>query len=69
MTSKEFREARKKLGLTQNELAQIMGMNQPGIARLESGERQPTKQHSATIKLILLLDKYLLLDEILRSKT
>lgn len=47
MTSAEFRAARLRLGLTQAELAEIMGMGQPQIALIESGRRQPTKIHAA----------------------
>ncbi len=36
------REARKRAGLTQAELARRVGSTQPAIARLESGRVQPT---------------------------
>ena len=57
MTSAEFYAARLRLGLTQAELGKIMGMSQPGIARLESGERQPTKIQSAFSTVLSLLPK------------
>ena len=52
MTSNEFAQLRKELGLTQAELAAIMGSTQPSIARIESGERQPTKILAAFIRYI-----------------
>jgi len=38
-------------------LADLMGMPQPSLARIESGVRQPTRQHAAHIQAIALLDK------------
>lgn len=52
MTSDEFRRLRISLGLTQAELADIMGMTQPAVARIESGERKPTKLHAAFLRFI-----------------
>lgn len=52
MTSTEFRAIREDLGLTQTELADWLGMNQPHISRIERGERQPTKQQAAAIRLL-----------------
>ena len=57
MTSNEFKGLRKKMGLTQIQLADLMGMPQPSLARIESGARQPTRQHAAHIQAIALLDK------------
>ena len=52
MTSTEFRAIREALGLTQVELAEWLGMEQPHISRIESGERQPTKQQAAAITML-----------------
>lgn len=52
MTSKQFREARLALGLTQEKLGEIIGMPQNAVARIETGERSPTKQHAATMKVL-----------------
>lgn len=53
MTSEEFCAARLRLGLTQAELGKIMGMDQPHVARLESGKRQPTRQQAAFMVVLL----------------
>jgi transcriptional regulator with XRE-family HTH domain len=55
MTSEQFKAARLSCGLTQVEMAELMGMTRPNISRIESGERQPTKQHAATVALIVKL--------------
>ena len=52
MTGKNFREIRKSLGLTQEELATIMGLYQGNISRLENGKRNPTKQQVAFITML-----------------
>lgn len=52
MTSTEFRAIREDLGLTQTELADWLGMNQPHISRIERGEREPTNQQGAAILLL-----------------
>lgn len=50
MTSAEFKTIRHQLGITQSKLGEMMGMPQQAIARIESGERQPTKIQAAFIK-------------------
>jgi transcriptional regulator with XRE-family HTH domain len=55
MTSEQFKAARLACGLTQAQFADLMGMEQPSIARIETGARQPTKQQAATVALILKL--------------
>jgi transcriptional regulator with XRE-family HTH domain len=55
MTSEQFKAARLSCGLTQVEMAELMGVVQSAIARIESGGRQPTKQHAATVALIVKL--------------
>ena len=52
MTGAEFRAIREGLGLTQAELAEWLGMAQPHISRIERGERQPTRQQAAAIRLL-----------------
>lgn len=52
MTSQEFKQTRHDIGITQSDLAKIMGMTQPAIARIESGSRQPTKQQAAALRVI-----------------
>lgn len=51
MTAQEFREARRKLGLTQSGLARIMGMTQPQMARIE--KVGPTHVQAAFIRHLL----------------
>ena len=52
MTSQEFRAIRSQLGLTQAELAEIMGMPKQSVSRIERGERQPTKIIAAFMRYI-----------------
>ena len=52
MTSQQFRDLRKTLGLNQAELAGRLGMTQPMVSRIERGERQPTVQQGAAILLL-----------------
>lgn len=51
MTSDQFRQLRQSLGLTQAELAEIMGIDQQNICRIET-ERQPTRIQAAFIRYI-----------------
>lgn len=57
MTSEEFRSIRLRLGLTQTELADRLGMTQPTVSRIERGEREPTNQQGAAILLLAELMK------------
>ena len=52
MTSEEFRQIRRQLGLNQTELAARLGMTQPMVSRIERGEREPTNQQGAAILLL-----------------
>ena len=52
MTSQQFRDLRKTLGLNQTELADRLGMTQPMVSRIERGEREPTNQQGAAITLL-----------------
>lgn len=51
MTSQEFKVIRLRLGLTQTELGDLMGMTQQSVQRVES-KRQPTRVHEAFIRLV-----------------
>ena len=51
MTSQEFAQIRKELGLTQKELAAIMGCEFQAISRIER-ERQPTRLQAAFLRFI-----------------
>ena len=57
MTSTEFRQIRRHLGLNQTELAAKLGMTQPMISRIERGDRAPTNQQAAAILLLAELMK------------
>ena len=52
MQGQEFRKIRKALGLTQEELANIMGLYQGNVSRIENGKRNPTKQQVAFITML-----------------
>ena len=55
MNGQQFRSLRKALGLTQAELADRMGMTQPMVSRIEAGDREPTRQQTAALILVLRL--------------
>lgn len=52
MTSTEFHQIRQRLGLTQAELAELMGTRYQHISRIERGEREPTVQQAAALRLV-----------------
>ena len=52
MTSEEFRAIRVQLGLTQSELAVLMGTYAQHISRIERGDRAPTRQQAAALILV-----------------
>ena len=52
MTSEEFRAIRVQLGLTQSELAVLMGTYAKHISRIESGDRAPTRQQATFVRYI-----------------
>ena len=52
MTSTDFRATRLRLGLTQAELAALMGTYAQHISRIESGDRAPTRQQAAFLRYI-----------------
>ena len=52
MTSEEFSQIRIQLGLTQAELADLMGTYAQHISRIERGDRAPTRQQAAALLLV-----------------
>lgn len=48
-----FSELRKKLGLTQGELASLLGLSQAMISLLEQEKAQPAKQTQILCKILL----------------
>ena len=52
MTSEEFRHIRLRLGLTQTELADLLGTYAQHISRIECGDRAPTRQQAAFVRYI-----------------
>jgi len=55
MTGAELRRAReKRLGLTQEGLAELIGMRKNSIARMERGERPILKHTELSVKYLLL---------------
>ena len=57
MTSDEFRATRKSMGLTQHQLAAIIGLHQTSIARIETGATRPPKVHAAAMWMAKMLLK------------
>ena len=55
MTSADFKMARNSLALSQKQTGRLLGMPQNAVSRLESGDRQPTRQHAAAMRLLLFL--------------
>ena len=50
MTGKEIKELRKKLGLTQEEFAKLLGVGYTTVNRWENGKSEPRGQALITIK-------------------
>lgn len=68
MTSSEFAAARRSLGIPQQVAALCLGMPQSSVSRIESGERAPTKVHSAALRSLVLLHKNNLLHILITEK-
>lgn len=66
MTSAEFRAARKKLGLNQQELGILLGMPPSHISRLETS-RTPTHQQAAAMALLEYIHEHGLLLALLKK--
>jgi len=62
-----IKKVRSKFGLTQKQMAKVMGMAQPTLARIESGKRAETKGHIAHIHAIDLLYENCLMDTLINS--
>lgn len=58
MTSDQFAANRRQLGLTQAQLASHLGMTKQAVSRIERGERQPTNQQAAAMRLLAELSAY-----------
>lgn len=68
MTSQEFKVIRNELGLSQSQLASIMGLaGKQAVSAIESGRRMPTKIHAAFIHFILLVRKNKIYTEMTQS--
>lgn len=52
MNSKEFREARKRLGMTQAQLGALLGVPQQRIYEIERRNLGPTAWQAGTIRLL-----------------
>ena len=52
MDKEQFRRKRKRLGLTQTELAKCLGKSRPTIARYESGELPVPKAIEMALKVV-----------------
>lgn len=50
-----IKETRRKLGLTQKEMGQLLGMTQQAVDRIESGRRKETQVHIAALRAINLI--------------
>jgi DNA-binding XRE family transcriptional regulator len=57
MTKRELRAARKKLGMTQVELATALGMRKGAILRMEGGARPIMRVTELAIQHLLLMSK------------
>ncbi len=54
MTGAELRRARKRLGMTQAELAEALGMQRNSIARMENGRQPVMRTTELGVKYLLL---------------
>jgi DNA-binding XRE family transcriptional regulator len=57
MTREELRQARKRLGMTQLELAEAIGMQKNSVAMIERGLRPVTKTTELAVKYLLVMNK------------
>jgi transcriptional regulator with XRE-family HTH domain len=57
MTGKELRRARKRLGMTQIELAEAIGMQKNSVAMIERGLRPVMKTTELAVKYLLVMSK------------
>ena len=54
MTRAELRSARKRLGMTQAELAEALGMQRNSVARMENGRQPVMRTTELAVKYLLL---------------
>jgi|SaaInl4_200m_RNA_FD_contig_111_201940_length_500_multi_5_in_0_out_0_2 predicted transcriptional regulator len=61
-----IKEVRSKLGLTQKQMAPLLGMTQQGVGRIETGYegRKETNGHRHILMLISLISEHGLLEEL-----
>ncbi len=59
----KMKETRKILDLSQEEMAGLVGMHQPGIARIESGNRTETIIQKHLLAALVVLDRHYLISE------
>jgi DNA-binding XRE family transcriptional regulator len=69
MTKAELKAARESLGLTEETMAQLLGMRKQHYVRLEAGAegRQPTKQQAQAVEVVKFIAYHRLLDELLST--
>ena len=63
MNRQELKEARVKLGLTQKQMGQALGMTPQAYGLIEL-HRQPTKIHAAAVRLLIIIKDGGLLDKV-----
>jgi len=54
MTKAELRRARERLGMTQKELAEAIGMRETSVARMENGFQRIMRTTELSVKYLLL---------------
>lgn len=52
MTPRQIKQIRTKLGLTQEEFAELVGVSQEAVSQWESGMTKPDKRSTKIIKLV-----------------
>jgi DNA-binding XRE family transcriptional regulator len=57
MTGEQLRQARKRLGMTQSELAEAIGMQKNSIAMIERGLRPVMKTTELSVKYLLVMSQ------------
>ncbi len=68
MTNNEYREARRKLGVNQQQLSLLLGLTQPAVSRLEQGQRGVTHQQAAGMALLIWIKDQGLFDQLVADK-
>jgi transcriptional regulator with XRE-family HTH domain len=57
MTGEQLRQARKRLGMTQTELAEAIGMQKNSVAMIERGLRPVMKTTELAVRYLLVMSK------------